>query len=62
MPAAEIDHAQLTDLTDEGMFIKPSATASSSLLVKFEPPLVQLEGIRPRVIQMAKEAEAGMKG
>ncbi|ORY77017.1 hypothetical protein BCR37DRAFT_383014 [Protomyces lactucae-debilis] len=62
LSTGEIKQAQLTDLSDEGMYITPDTAAGHSYLVKFTPPLQNLEGIRPRVIAMAKEAQEGIKG
>ncbi|KAL0479679.1 hypothetical protein AKO1_010969 [Acrasis kona] len=51
-----ISNASMTDLSDEGMTITYDG-ADKSYFVPFTPPLVNLEGLRPRVIAMANEAK-----
>lgn len=54
----------MTDLSDEGMTLIADANVGvdeqEEHFVPFQPPLKDLEGIRPRVIEMAKEASDGL--
>ncbi|CCG84766.1 protein of unknown function [Taphrina deformans PYCC 5710] len=64
VPEADIVHAKMIDLSDEGMTLildgNQSPDNQEEHFVPFEPALKDLEGIRPRVIEMAKAAEAGL--
>lgn len=60
LPRSGIDKPWMIDLSDDGMTLRASETDSEEYFVPFEPVLAQLEGIRPRVIEMAQLAKSGI--
>ena len=55
----DIDDPKMIDLIDDGMLIRYKSIKKgeeAEEFVPFDPPLKDLEGIRPIVIEMAKRA------